>query len=224
MRIDVITIFPETVQALSQYSILKRAQEKGLITVNPVNLRDYTQDKHKQVDDSPYGGGAGMVLKPEPLFRAVEDLSDPEPDEIIVMSPGGQRFDQATARTLSSANHLIFICGHYEGIDQRVLDHLATMELSIGDYVLTGGELPAMVVVDAVARLLPAVLGNDQSIQDESFQRGLLEHPQYTRPASFRGLEVPEILLSGHHQEIDQWRRDQSVEKTRRVRPELLDE
>jgi tRNA (guanine37-N1)-methyltransferase len=165
-----------------------------------------------------------MVLKPEPLFRAVEHLSaDTPPDHVIVMSPGGKTFNQGLAMSLSNCSHLIIICGHYEGIDQRVLDHLTTIELSIGDYVLTGGELPAMVVVDGVTRLLPGALGNQESIQQESFQTGMLEHPQYTRPGNFRGFEVPEILLSGNHQAIEQWRRDKSLEKTRIARPELLD-
>lgn len=224
MRIDVITIFPEIIHALSDYSIIKRAKESNIVTVNPIDLRDFTSDKRRQVDDYPYGGGAGMVLKPEPLFLAVESLSvDSRPEEIIVMSPGGRTFNQQIARDLSTCRHIIIICGHYEGIDQRVQDHLATMELSIGDYVLTGGELPAMTVVDAVARLLPGALGNQQSLEEESFQRGSLEHPHYTRPAVFRGLEVPEVLLSGNHQEIDRWRRDKSLEKTRLLRPELLE-
>lgn len=223
MRVDIITIFPEVVRALSEYSILGRAMERQIISVNPVDLRDFTEDRHWQVDDYPYGGGAGMVLKPEPLFRAVEHLDPGQGAEVIVMSPGGRRFDQQLAHTLAGKAHLIFICGHYEGIDQRVLDNLATMELSIGDYVLTGGELPALVVVDAVARLLPGVLGNHESIAQESFQRGLLEHPHYTRPANFRGMEVPEVLLSGNHQEIRRWRQEMALKKTRAVRPDLLD-
>jgi tRNA (guanine37-N1)-methyltransferase len=224
MRIDIITIFPEMIEALCGYSIIKRARDNGLITVNAVNLRDYTFDKHKQVDDYTYGGGAGMILKPEPLFRAVESLSSPSPpDEVIVMTPAGKPFDQKEARNLAGAGHLIFICGHYEGIDQRVLDHLATRELSIGDYVLTGGELPAMVVADAVIRLLPGVLGNEESLELESFEGGMLEHPQYTRPAEFRGLKVPDILLSGNHQEIKRWRQEQAVKKTQGLRPELLE-
>lgn len=224
MKVDIITIFPEVVQALSDYSILGRAMAKGIITINAVDLRDYSLDRHRQVDDYPYGGGAGMVLKPEPLFRAVEDLSAGHGAEVIVMSPGGQSFSQGLAHCLAEKEHLIFICGHYEGIDQRVLEKLATWELSIGDYVLTGGELPAMVVVDAVARLVPGVLGNQESIAYESFQGGLLEHPHYTRPANFRGMEVPEILLSGNHQEIQRWRQEMSLKKTQATRPELLDQ
>ena len=222
MRVDIITIFPEVIRAQTQFSMLGRAMERQIIKVNAVDLRDYAQDRHRQVDDYPYGGGAGMVLKPEPLFRAVEDLSGGQDTEVIAMSPGGQRFTQKMAHSLAEKEHLILICGHYEGIDQRVLS-LATMELSIGDYVLTGGELPAMVVVDAVARLLPGVLGNSESIAQESFQGGLLEYPHYTRPANFRGMEVPQVLLSGNHQEIQRWRQEMSRKKTREKRPELLD-
>lgn len=224
MKIDIITIFPEIVEALKSYSMIKRAIDKGLVSINAVNLRDFAYDKHKQVDDYTYGGGAGMVLKPEPLFRAVESLGSSQgPDEVIAMTPAGKPFDQKEAEALSRAEHLVFICGHYEGIDQRVLDHLATMELSIGDYVLTGGELPAMVVADAVIRLLPGVLGNQESLAMESFAGGILEHPQYTRPADYRGLKVPDVLLSGNHQEIKEWRREQALKKTRALRPELLD-
>lgn len=222
MKIDVITIFPDVIRVLTEYSMVGRAREKELIALNPIDLRDFTQDRHRQVDDYPYGGGAGMVLKPEPLFRAVEYLTRDDPADVIVMSPGGTRFSQEVAQSLACKEHLVIICGHYEGIDQRVLDSLATMELSIGDYVLTGGELPAMVVVDAVARLLPGVLGNQESIEEESFQMGLLEHPHYTRPANFRGLRVPEVLLSGNHQEIRRWRQEMSLEKTRATRPDLL--
>jgi tRNA (guanine37-N1)-methyltransferase len=224
MRIDIITIFPEIIEALYSYSMIQRARDKGLVTVNAINLRDFAFDKHKQVDDYTYGGGAGMVLKPEPLFRAVESLGSKNgPDEVIAMTPAGKPFDQQEAEALSGAEHLIFICGHYEGIDQRVLDHLATKKLSIGDYVLTGGELPAMVVVDTVIRLLPGVLGNQESLEMESFAEAILEHPQYTRPAEFRGLKVPDVLLSGNHQEIKEWRREQAVNKTKAMRPELLD-
>ena len=225
MRIDIITIFPEAIRCLSDYSMVKRARDSGLVAVNAVNLRDYTRDRHKQVDDSPYGGGAGMVLKPEPLFRAVEDLSrDNCPDAVIALTPAGETFTQAVAANLAQARHLILVCGHYEGIDQRVLDSLVDRELSIGDYVLTGGELPALVVADAVIRLLPGVLGNEESLTTESFQEGMLEHPQYTRPAEYRGLQVPEVLLSGNHQEIKRWRQEQARAKTRELRPELLAE
>ena len=224
MKLDIITIFPEVIEALCSYSILKRAQESGIVKVNAINLRDYTLGKHKQVDDYPYGGGAGMILKPEPLFRAVEDLSrTSSPDAVIAMTPAGTPFTQKQARKLAKAHHLIIICGHYEGIDQRVLDYLVTENLSIGDYILTGGELPALVVTDAVIRLLPGVLGNEESLETESFEKGMLEHPQYTRPSNYSGLEVPGILLSGHHQEIERWRREQALARTKNTRPELLD-
>lgn len=225
MKIHVVTIFPAVVNALAGYSILKRAGEKRLVTVEAVDLREFTNDRHRSVDDAPYGGGAGMVMKPEPLFRAVEHLSAAGPaDEIVALSPGGVPFSQKIAVQLAACRHLVVICGHYEGIDQRVLDNLVTMELSIGDYVLTGGELPAMVVVDAVTRLVPGVLGNQASVEEESFADGLLEHPQYTRPANFRGMEVPPVLLSGNHQEIARWRREKALEKTRARRPDLLKE
>lgn len=223
MRIDIITIFPEIIENLSSYSIIRRARESGLVAINAVNLRDFTRDKHKQVDDYTYGGGAGMILKPEPLFRAVEALCREEPaEEVIAMTPGGRLFQQEQARSLAANRHLIIICGHYEGIDQRVLDYLVTKELSLGDFVLTGGELPALVVADAVVRLLPGVLGNRESLETESFQGGMLEHPQYTRPAEYRGLQVPEILLSGNHEEIRRWRREQALARTKDLRPELL--
>lgn len=223
MRIDIISIFPEMVQTLCNYSIIKRAQDKGLVSIKAVDLRDYAQDRHRQVDDYTYGGGAGMVLKPEPLFRAVEDLSaHSQPDEVIVMAPTGRQFTQTEACRFAKAKHLIFICGHYEGIDQRVLDYLATIELSIGDYVLTGGELPALVVADTVIRLLPGVLGNEESLMQESFSQGTLEHPQYTRPAEYRGHKVPEVLLSGNHSEIQRWRLEQARNRTQARRPGML--
>jgi tRNA (guanine37-N1)-methyltransferase len=223
MRIDIISIFPEVIEACCSYSMIKRAREQELVTVNAVDLRDFAFDKHKQVDDYPYGGGAGMILKPEPLFRAVKSLSSQNVPEVIVLTPAGKPFDQEEAHKLAKAEHIILICGHYEGIDQRVLDHLATKELSIGDYILTGGELPAMVIADAVIRLLPGVLGNQDSLVFESFEEGMLEHPQYTRPADFQGLKVPEVLLSGNHQEIKRWRREQAFKKTIGCRPELLE-
>lgn len=223
MRIDIITIFPELIAAFVEHSIIKRARAKGLVTVNAVNLRDYAATKHRQVDDYPYGGGAGMVLKPEPLFRAVEDIGrGGAPDAVIALTPGGVPFSQQAAGRLALVGHLVLICGHYEGIDQRVLEHLVSEELSIGDYILTGGELPALVVADSVIRLLPGVLGNEDSLSTESFAGGLLEHPHYTRPAEFRGLAAPAVLLSGNHQAINQWRRDQALAKTRLLRPELL--
>ncbi|MTI96052.1 MAG: tRNA (guanosine(37)-N1)-methyltransferase TrmD [Firmicutes bacterium] len=223
MRIDIVTVFPEVVQALTGFSMLKRALDKGLVEINAVDLRTFSTDKHRKVDDYPYGGGAGMVLKPEPLFRAIEFLTAGKPAaEIIALTPGGKQFSQGTARDLSGKEHLVLLCGHYEGIDQRVLDGPVTMEVSIGDYILTGGELPALVITDAVTRLLPGVLGNEDSAMDESFESGLLEYPHYTRPQIFRGMEVPDILLSGHHAEIARWRRQKALEKTRVRRPELL--
>ena len=202
-------------------SILGRAIAEGRLTVNFVNPRDFTSDRHRTVDDYPYGGGPGMVMKPEPIFLAVESVTTPESD-VILMSPAGRVFSQAIAAELAKRDHLVLICGHYEGVDDRVREHLATDELSIGDYVLTGGELAAMVVVDAVARLLPGVLGHDQSAGDESHSDGLLEYPQYTRPSVFREWPVPEILLSGDHGAVARWRRRQALERTARQRPDLL--
>ena len=224
MKIDVVTIFPDMINCLSDFSIVRRAQDNNLVSINAVDLREFTDDRHRTVDDAPYGGGAGMVMKPEPFFRAVDHLlTQGEADEVILLAPGGQPFKQKTAERLATCRRLIFLCGHYEGIDQRVADHLATMELSVGDYVLTGGELPAMVVVDAVTRLLPGAVGNQQSLEQESFTQDLLEYPQYTRPPLFRGHEVPQVLLSGNHQEIACWRRRMAEEKTRTNRPDLWD-
>jgi tRNA (guanine37-N1)-methyltransferase len=214
-------------------SILGKANDKGIVSLNTLNFRDFANNKHNTVDDMPYGGGGGMVLKAEPIFGAVEHLLDGSVEaretaavkpRIILMCPQGKPFSQSLARELSSEKHLIFICGHYEGYDERIREHLVTDELSVGDYVLTGGELPAMVVVDAVVRLLPGVLGNEQSAITDSFSDGLLEYPHYTRPAEFRGWKVPDALLSGHHAEIDKWRRRQSLERTLERRPELLEQ
>jgi tRNA (guanine37-N1)-methyltransferase len=220
MRIDVVTLFPEMFAPL-EHSILGRAIEQGRLTVNYVNPRDFTSDRHRTVDDYPYGGGPGMVMKPEPIFLAVESVAQPG-TEVILLSPAGRVFTQATAAELSRHNHLLLICGHYEGVDERVVTHLVTDEISIGDYVLTGGELAAMVVIDAVARLLPGVLGHAESAGDESHSHGLLEYPQYTRPPEFRGLSVPQQLLSGHHAEIAKWRRRQALERTAARRPDLM--
>jgi len=226
MRIDVLTLFPGMFEGPLTESILKRAQEKGLLTINMVNIRDYTIDKHHIADDYPFGGGVGMVMKPEPVFRAMDDLIERNgrPGKVILLCPQGRPLTQAIIRSLAEERHLVLICGHYEGIDERVRENLVTDEISLGDFILTGGELPAMVIIDAVSRLLPGVLGEAESAVDESFEGGLLEYPQYTRPREFRGLKVPDILLSGDHEKIRQWRRQQSLLRTLRRRPDLLKE
>lgn len=221
LRIDVITIFPGMLKGFLEESILKRAAQKGAVVFNTVDLRTFTTDRHQSTDDRPFGGGAGMVMKPEPLFKAVESVRTPEA-RVVLMTPQGRPFVQAEADGLAKASHLIFICGHYEGVDERVRTHLATDEISIGDYVLTNGVLPAAVVIDAVVRLVPGVLGNDDTTREESFAEGLLEYPQYTRPRVFRELEVPAVLVSGDHEEIARWRRAQSERRTKEKRPDLL--
>ena len=230
MRIDVLTLFPELFEAPFSYGIFKRAIDQGLIGIKLHNIRDYTHDKHHTVDDYPYGGGPGMVMKPEPIFEAVEAIkSDVQLTEenaelpVILLTPQGRPFSQQIAQELSGYNRLMLICGHYEGVDERVRKHLATDEISIGDYVLTGGELPAMVVIDAIARLLPGVLGSETSSQDDSHVIGLLEYPQYTRPPVYRGWPVPEVLLSGNHAQIAKWHREQVILRTLERRPDLLD-
>lgn len=223
MRIDYLTLFPEMFEGVLNHSILKRAQDKGMLAVNTVNFRDYAENKHNQVDDYPFGGGQGMVLKPEPIFNALESLQQTSETRVVLMCPQGEPFTQEKAQELSEAEHLVFICGHYEGYDERIREHLVTDEISIGDYVLTGGELPAMTMTDAIVRLIPGVLGNQQSHEDDSFQDGLLEFPQYTRPREYRGMNVPEVLLSGNHARIDAWRREQKLLRTYRNRPDLLD-
>ena len=226
MRVDVLTIFPEVIYCGVDYSIVKRAQEKGAISVFVHNIRDFAEDKHKTTDEPPYGGGAGMVMKPEPIFKAAEYVRTEhwtDKTRVILMSPQGELFTQAKAAELSDCPHMVLISGHYEGVDERVRRRLVTDELSIGDYVLTGGELPALVVLDAVVRLIPGVLGAEQSVLEESFSEGLLEYPQYTRPADFCGWKVPEVLLSGHHAEIAKWRRVQSLRRTLERRPDLLE-
>ncbi|SCW74800.1 tRNA (guanine37-N1)-methyltransferase [Paenibacillus tianmuensis] len=225
MKIDVLTLFPAMFDGVFTSSILGKAREKGLVELNTVNFRDYANNKHNTVDDYPYGGGGGMVLKPEPLFAAVEDVTSglESKPRVILMCPQGEPFSQKKAEELAAERHLIFLCGHYEGYDERIREHLVTDELSIGDYVLTGGELPAMVVIDSVVRLLPGVLGNETSAVTDSFSTGLLEYPHYTRPANFRGWEVPDVLISGHHGNIEEWRRKQSLERTWRKRPDLLE-
>ena len=221
MKIDVLTLFPAMFAGPLDESIIMRARKAGLLDLKIHNLRDWTHDRHKTVDDRPFGGGPGMLLKPEPIFEAVEHLARPA-TKVILLSPSGRKFDQAMARQLAAESDLLLITGHYEGFDERVREALADDELSIGDYVLTNGALPAMVVIDAVARLLPGVLGDDESSHDESFSAGLLEYPQYTRPAEFRGMRVPDILVSGNHAEIENWRREQARLKTQSQRPDLL--
>ena len=221
MKIDVLTLFPEMFAGPLDVSIIQRARTAGLLNLRVQNLRDYAHDRHKTVDDKPFGGGPGMVLKPEPLFEAIESLANGQ-THVILMTPAGRTFNQAMARELAQREHLLLICGSYEGVDERVREALVDEELSLGDFVLTNGGLPAMVVVDAVTRLLPGVLGDDESARDESFSHGLLEYAQYTRPAEFRGMKVPDILLSGHHAEIQKWRSEQARARTARRRPDLL--
>ena len=221
MKIDVLTLFPAMFAGPLDESIIKRARKKGLLDLNVQDLRQWTHDRHKTVDDRPFGGGPGMLMKPEPIFEAVESLRR-DATKVILLSPAGRKFDQQIARELSAQTDLLFVTGHYEGFDERVRIGLADDELSIGDYVLTNGALPAMVVIDAVTRLLPGVLGDDESSHDESFSAGLLEYPQYTRPAEFRGMKVPEVLLSGNHAEIEKWRREQAKLRTEKQRPDLL--
>jgi tRNA (guanine37-N1)-methyltransferase len=222
MRIDVITIFPGMLDGFLHESMLKRAVALGKVQINTVDLREFTGDRHRTTDDRPYGGGPGMVMKPEPLFAAVESVRT-DGCRVVLMTPQGRQFRQRVAVELSIAEHLVFVCGHYEGVDERVRQMLVTDEISIGDYILTNGVLPAAVVVDAVVRLLPGVLGGEGATEDESFSDGLLEYPQYTRPPEFRGMKVPDVLLSGNHQAVDMWRREQSEARTRQRRPDLLE-
>jgi tRNA (guanine37-N1)-methyltransferase len=221
MKIDIVTLFPEICRAPLNESIMKRAEKKGIVDLYIHNLRDWTTDKHHVADDAPFGGGQGMVMKPEPIFAAVEELRN-QTSKVVLMSPAGRRFDQQIAAQLSGESHLIIICGHYEGVDHRVIEHLVDLEISIGDYVLTNGAIAAAVLVDAVVRLMPGVLGHEQSAVDDSFSRGLLETPHYTRPAEFRGWKVPDVLLSGNHAEIERWRKEQAIKRTREHRPDLL--
>ena len=224
IRFDILTLFPEMFQGFLHTSIIRRAHEKGLIETRIIDFRRFATDKHRIVDDAPYGGGDGMVLKPEPIFRAVEYLlkERSEPTEVILLSPQGEPYTQQKAQELAKSSHLILICGHYAGFDERIREHLVTKEISIGDYILTGGELPAMVLVDSISRPIPGVLGNRLSPKADSFTDGLLEYPQYTRPAEFCGYRVPDVLLSGNHQRIEQWRRRESLRRTWRRRPDLL--
>ncbi|MBK7442338.1 MAG: tRNA (guanosine(37)-N1)-methyltransferase TrmD [Chitinophagales bacterium] len=225
MRIDIITVLPELLVSPFEHSILKRAREKGLLEVNVVNLRDYSTFNHKQVDDYQFGGGAGMVMMVEPIFNCINALKkDRVIDEVIYLTPDGATFNQKMANQLSMKNNIILLCGHYKGVDERVREHLITREISIGDYVLSGGELAAAVMVDALGRLLPGVLNDETSALFDSFQDDLLAPPVYTRPASFNGWEVPEVLLSGHNAKIEDWRHEKALEKTRERRPDLLHE
>ncbi len=225
MHFHILTLFPEMVTGTLNTSITGRAMEKGLIRVEAVNIRDYSKDKHHHVDDAPYGGGAGMVMQPGPVFDAYEALAGRlgKRPRVLYMTPQGRVFNQDIARELAQEEDLVFLCGHYEGIDERVLEMIVTDQFSIGDYVLTGGELPAVVMIDCISRLIPGVLGNGASAEFESFHDNLLEYPQYTRPESFMGRRVPEVLLSGHHKNIGQWRRQKAIERTLKMRPDLLE-
>ena len=224
MKFDIITIFPEMVEAGLTAGVVGRARQSGLLDIVVHHLRDFTTDRHRVVDDVPFGGGPGMVLKPEPLFAAIDAVQSRRgpANAVLMMSPAGRVFSQADARRLAALEHVVLICGRYEGVDERVREQLATEEVSIGDYVLSGGELPALVIVDAVSRLIPGVVGDEQSVEADSFTRGLLDHPHYTRPAEFRGHRVPDVLISGHHGEIRRWRRREALKRTAERRPELL--
>lgn len=226
MKIDILTLFPDMFEGPFGASIIKRAQEKRLVEINVHQLRTWAKDKHKMTDDRPFGGGPGMVLMPEPLFEAVEDLMPKQQDgdnraKVVLLTPTGKPFSQKLAESLSKEEHLIMICGRYEGVDQRVMDTLVDLEISIGDYVLSGGELPAMVVSDALIRLIPGVLGSEDSLEWESFNNSLLDYPHYTQPADFRGMKVPEVLISGNHAKIDKWRKEQAEKLTQERRPDL---
>ena len=225
MKIDILTLFPEMFESPFNYSIVKRAIEGGQVEINPINFREYGVGKHQMVDDTPYGGGAGMLLKPEPIFEAIEEIEKNDPGikkRVILMDPAGKPFNQEMAEEFSKEEHLVFICGHYEGYDERVRT-LVTDEVSLGDYVLTGGELAAMVMVDTTVRLLPGVVGNESSIIDDSHSTGLLEHPHYTRPATYRGMDVPLVLTSGNHGLIEEWRHKESLRRTFQRRPDLIE-
>lgn len=227
LHIHLVTGFPNLVQSPLQDSIIRRAQAKGLVRIDVYDLRNYTTDKHHQIDDYPYGGGPGMVLKPEPIFRCVRQIQariHPERARVILMTPDGATYNQRMAEELARERHLILICGHYKGVDERVREALVTDEISIGDYVLSGGELPALVVIDSVVRLVPGVISDYESAATDSFARGILDHPHYTRPEVFEGMRVPEVLLSGHHAEIEKWRLEKALERTRQRRPDLYEQ
>ena len=223
MKINVLSLFPPMFEGVFGQSILKKAQEKGAVELAVTDIREFSENKHKQVDDYPYGGGAGMVLKPEPMFNAVEAITEGRKPRVILMCPQGERFTQKKAEELALEEDLVILCGHYEGYDERIREYLVTDEISIGDFVLTGGELAAMTVIDAVVRLIPGVLGQADSHIQDSFSTGLLEHPHYTRPADFRGMKVPDVLLSGNHAKIEEWREEQSLKRTIERRPDLLE-
>lgn len=222
MKIDVLTLFPELFQSFENWSIVGRTIEKGIFSLNKVNIRDYSKDKHNKVDDYPFGGGPGMVMGPQPIYDAIEDIKS-ENSTVIYLSPQGKIYNQSLAKELAKEEHLILLCGHYEGIDSRIVDNYIDMEISIGDYVLTGGELPAMVLIESIIRLLPGTLKSEESYMEESHYNGLLEHPQYTRPRVFNDLEVPDVLLSGHHKNIDNWKKYESLKNTYIKRPDLLE-
>ena len=227
LRFDVLTIFPGMFASLTDFSLIRKAREKGILRVDVHDIREHAEDRHRMTDDYPYGGGGGMVMKIEPVAKALQAvLSEDESGErpvVVLLTPQGETFNQRMAEELARFSRIVLICGHYEGVDERIREHLADREISIGDYVLTGGELPAMVVIDAVSRLIPEFLGNRESARQDSFSSGLLEYPQYTRPRSFRGWEVPEVLLSGNHREIESWRKAESLRRTRHRKPELLE-
>lgn len=226
MKIDILTLFPEMFESPFNYSMVKRAIDGGQVEIQPINFRQYGVGKHQMVDDTPYGGGAGMLLKPEPIFEAIDEIdkqTSASKKRIILMDPAGKPFNQAMAEDFSKEEHLVFICGHYEGYDERIRT-LVTDEVSLGDYVLTGGELAAMVMIDATVRLLPGVVGNEASVVEDSYSTGLLEHPHYTRPAVYKGMEVPAVLTSGHHGNIKEWRHKESLRRTLQRRPDLIDE
>ncbi len=226
MKFDIITIFPELFTGVLECGILRRAAQSGLVQIRLVNLRDFAGDKHRSVDDRPYGGGEGMIFMPAPLFEAVEfcrATEENDSSQVVLLSPQGSPWSQKLAEEFSTIAHLMLICGRYEGVDQRVIDHLVDREVSIGDFILTGGEIPAMVILDSVVRLIPGALGSRESAINESFSTGLLDYPQYTRPAEYRGYAVPEVLLSGDHAKIEKWRREKSIAKTKQARPELME-
>lgn len=222
MKLYFLTLFPDVIDSYFQESMMKRAVEKGVLTYRVIDIRDFAENKHNRVDDYPYGGGAGMVMAAPPIIRALRSIPDYENCILINTSPGGKPFSSRDSVRLSETQGIVFLCGHYEGIDQRVIDHYVDEEFSIGDYVLTGGELPALVMADGISRYLPGFMGNDESLTEESFEDGLLEYPQYTRPESFEGMDVPRVLLSGNHAAIKEWRHDQSIQKTKECRPDLL--